>query len=181
MENEELIQMIKTADGYFARGQMDDALQAYQAVLEQDQSVAWAHSRVGAIFAQKGDLDRAEQSLLQALELDPELPQAHSNLGNIHYTRGEFDQAVERYKTAVKLDPSNPVYHQNLHAAFKRQNKYGDAVKSLKQSHKLTRETAVKNTKSELQAAKRRFGCATSVVMISVLLFGVVLLVAYAI
>lgn len=180
MENEELTQMIKAADALFSRGDTDEALKGYQAVLEQDPSMAWAHSRIGAILAQKGDLDAAEQSLLKALEIDPELPQAHSNLGNIHYTRGHFDQAVERYQMATKLDPANPLYHQNLHAAYKRQKKYGDAVKSLKHSHKLTRETATKNTKAEFKSIKRRFGC-TSVIAITLLLVGAMFVFAYAI
>lgn len=180
MENEGLVQMIKEADAEFARGHMDEALRGYRAVLEQDPSMAWAHSRIGAILAQKGDLDGAEQSLIKAMELDPELPQAHSNLGNIYYSRGEFDKAVERYQTATKLDPSNPLYHQNLHAAYKRQKKYAEAVKSLKHSHKLTRETATKNTKAEFQTIKRRFGC-TSVIVITLLLMGALFAVAYAI
>lgn len=180
MENEELTQMIKEADAQYTLGRTDEALRGYQAVLEQDQSMAWAHSRVGAILAQKGDLDGAEQSLLKALELDPELPQAHSNLGNVHYTRGEYDQAVERYQIATKLDPANPLYHQNLHAAYKRQKKFADAVKSLKHSHKLTRDTATKNTKAELQTIKKRVGC-TSVIAITLLLIGALFVVAYAI
>ncbi|HYF80320.1 MAG TPA: tetratricopeptide repeat protein [Symbiobacteriaceae bacterium] len=180
MENEVLAQMIKEADAQFARGAVDEALREYQAILEQDSSVAWAHSRVGAILAQKGNLEEAEQSLLKALEFDSELPQAHSNLGNIHYTRGNFDQAVERYQIATKLDPANPLYHQNLHAAYKRQKKYAEAVKSLKQSHKLTRETSVKNTKAEFQSVKRRFGC-TSVIAILLLLTGAMFVIAYAI
>lgn len=171
MENEELIQMIKDADALFSRGRLDDALEAYKSILELDSSVAWAHSRIGAILAQKGDLDGAEQSLLYALELDPELPQAHSNLGNLHYTRGEYEQAVERYQTASKLDPSNPLYHENLHAAFKKQKKLTEAVKSLKQSHKLVRETATEKTKREFKTMRRRFGC-TSVLVVLVLLAG---------
>lgn len=180
MENEELTQMIKEADALYSRDATDEALQAYQTILGQDPSVAWAHSRIGAILAQKGNIDAAEQSLLKALELDPELPQAHSNLGNIHYTRGNFDLAVERYQNATKLDPSNPLYHQNLHAAYKRQKKLTEAVKSLKHSHKLTRETATKNTKAEFKSMKRRVGC-TSVIAISVVLVGVMFIIASAI
>ncbi|HWI63838.1 MAG TPA: tetratricopeptide repeat protein [Symbiobacteriaceae bacterium] len=174
MENEERAQLIKEADALFARGRIDDALNAYSAILEQDPTVAWAHSRIGAIFAQKGDLDLAEQALLKALELDPELPQAHSNLGNIHYTRGEYDQAVERYQTASKLDPNNPLYHENLHAAYKKQKKLSEAVKALKHSHKLVRQNSTQQTKSEFQNLKRKVGCA-SVLVITVLMIGVVI------
>ncbi|HYF92939.1 MAG TPA: tetratricopeptide repeat protein [Symbiobacteriaceae bacterium] len=169
MENEELAQWIKAADAQYAKGRTDGAFEAYTAVLQQDPAVAWAHSRIGAILAQRGRLDEAEQSLNKALELDPELPQAHSNLGNIYYTRGEYDRAVERYQIAAKLDPANPVYHENLHAAFKKQKKYTEAVKALKQSHKLVRDKANVETRSQFQGMKRRFGCA-SVLLVSALL-----------
>lgn len=174
MENEERAQQIREADALFARGRADEALDAYTAILEQDPTVAWAHSRVGAIFAQKGDLDVAEQALLRALELDPELPQAHSNLGNIHYTRGEYDKAVERYQKAAELDPTNPLYHENLHAAYKKQQKLTDAVKALKHSHKLVRQSSAQQTKSEFQSLKRKVGC-TSVIAITALLIGAVI------
>ena len=169
MDNEELAELIRAADAHYAKGHTDEAFETYTAVLQQDPTVAWAHSRIGAILAQRGMLEAAQQCLEKAMELDPELPQAQSNLGNIHYSRGEFDKAVERYQMATKLDPTNPIYHENLHAAFKKQKKYMEAVKSLKHSHKLVREKANSDTRSQFQGVKRRIGC-TSVLVVSTLL-----------
>lgn len=180
MENEALIQLIKEADALYADGRIDAALDAYTAILAQDPSVAWAHSRIGAIAAQRGNLEAAEQSLTRALELDPELPQARSNLGNIHYSRGQYEQAVECYQAAAKMDPTNPLYHENLHAAYKKLNRVSDAVKALKHSHKLVRELSTKQTRAELQGVKRKMGC-VSVFVILVLLISATSAVFYII
>lgn len=174
MENEELAQQIREADALYTRGRTDEAMQAYMDILEKDETIAWAHSRIGAILAQEGKLEAAEQALTKALELDPELPQAHSNLGNIFYTRGQFDQAIERYQTAAKLDPTNPLYHENLHAAYKKQKKLSEAVKSLKQSHKLTREKSKDSTRSDFQTLKRKVGCTSVIAVLLLITAGVI-------
>jgi len=170
MENEVLTQLIKEADALYADGRIDAALDAYTAILEQDASVAWAHSRIGAIQAQRENLDAAEQSLTRALELDPELPQARSNLGNIHYSRGQYEKAVECYQAAAQLDPTNPLYHENLHAAYKKLNRVADAVKALKHSHKLVRELSTQQTKAEVQNVKRKMGCVSVFVVLALLI-----------
>ena len=80
-------------------------------VLAEDETIAWAHSRTGAILAQLGDLEAAEAHLRRAIELDPNLPQAHSNLGNLDYSRGAYEAALEKYKTAVaNWTPTTPLF-----------------------------------------------------------------------
>ncbi|HYG59901.1 MAG TPA: tetratricopeptide repeat protein [Symbiobacteriaceae bacterium] len=184
MEQEELTQRIAAADALYGRGQMEQALAAYQAILSEENSVAWAHSRVGGILAQRGELEAAAEALHKALELDADLPQAHSNLGNIYYTRGEFEQAIACYKEATRLDPHNPLYYENLHAAYKRMKKYGEAVASLKQAHRVGREAARNETSSAVRristSAKRRLGCLPTAIVLLVLATGLLLTLAWA-
>lgn len=165
MEQERMTQLIAEADQLYSRGRLDDAFDAYQAIIAEDDTVAWAHSRVGGILAQRGELDEAERALTRALELDPELPQAHSNLGNVHYTRQQYEQAVACYKEAARLDPENPIYYENQHAAYKRMKKFGEAVAVLKRAHKLARQpgkSASGTKKSSAEGTggtRRRLGC----------------------
>src|SRR5690606_22978497 len=74
MEHEERSAILKEADALYARGKLEEALELYRRVLAEDDTVAWAHSRTGAILAQLGDLDAAEAHLRRAIELDPKLP-----------------------------------------------------------------------------------------------------------
>lgn len=158
MENQELAARLKEADALYADAKMEAALKLYRAVLAEDDSIAWAHSRVGAILAQFNDLEGAEQALLRAIELDPMLPQAHSNLGNIYYARGQYEAALTKYKEAVAIDKSNPTFHENLHAAYKKLGKLSEAVAALKQAHRLERENARAEAKAKMSAMKETFG-----------------------
>jgi len=163
MEHEERSPILNEADALYARGRLEEALELYRKVLAEDETVAWAHSRTGAILAQLGDLDAAEAHLLRAIELDPQLPQAHSNLGNIHYSRGAYEAALEKYKAAVALDPNNPTFYKNLHAAYKRLGKLNEAVESIKKAQRLKRSHMREEANREMTAMrgdlKRRLGC----------------------
>lgn len=163
METEELKQLQDWADRLYKEGHLDQALSAYEAVTEAEPGHAWSHSRIGAIMAQWERFDEAEVALSRAIELDPKLAQAHSNLGNIYYVRGDYEGALRKYQDAIAINPDNPVFHQNLHAVNKKLGKLSDAVAALKRSHKLEREAAKEEAKSQMafstKRLKRRLGC----------------------
>lgn len=163
MEHGERSPLLKEADALYARGRLEEALELYRQALAEDETLAWAHSRTGAILAQLGDLDAAEAHLLRAIELDPQLPQAHSNLGNIHYSRGAYEAALEKYQKAVALDPNNPTFYENLHAAYKRLGRLDKAVASIKHAQRLKRTQVRQEAGQEMAAlrgsVKRRLGC----------------------
>lgn len=156
MDNQKMETLLKEADSLYQKARLDAALTAYQAVLAEDDTIAWAHSRMGAILAQMGDLEGAEKALLRAIELDPKLPQAHSNLGNIYYARGDYEGALRKYKEAVALDSHNPTYHENLHAAYKKLGKLSEAVAALKQAHRLERELGKEEARAKMAAMKQK-------------------------
>ncbi len=163
MEQEERSPVLKQADDLYARGRLEEALQLYREVLAEDETIAWAHSRTGAILAQLGDLEAAEAHLRRAIELDPNLPQAHSNLGNLDYSRGAYEAALEKYKTAVALDPNNPTFYENLHAAYKRLGRLHEAVEAIKKAQRLKRTHFQEEARQDMAAMrgslKRRAGC----------------------
>lgn len=163
MEEKDTTQLITEADSLYSAGRLREALLAYQEALEQDDTLAWAHNRIGAIRAQQGDLEAAEASFKHALELNPDLPQAHSNLGNLLFSRGKYQEALEKYQAAVKLNPDNPLFHENLHAALKKLGRMTEAIKALKLAHRLNRDQAKTDAKERLDTmrtrAKGRFGC----------------------
>lgn len=180
MENQELTAQVKEADALYATAKLEEALRMYRAALAEDDSIAWVHSRIGAILAQMNDLPGAEEALQRAIELDPSLPQAHSNLGNIYYGRGEYEAALAKYKQAVALDSTNPTFHENLHAAYKKLGKLGDAVASLKQAHRLDRDQAKTEAKAKMAEIKQRVsrrGCLGSATFFVILTISAILLI----
>lgn len=174
MENETTTSLVAKADALYAEGQIDEALETYRAAVAEDESQAWAYSRIGGILAQRGDLEGSEAALTKALELDPDLPQAHSNLGNLYYTRGNYEEAAVQYRAAIALHPENPIYHENLHAAYKRMKKYSEAVAALKQAHRLQRDSARGAAKEEVEkrtsVLKRKLGCLSTLAILGITL-----------
>lgn len=176
MENEERSGILKEADDLYAKGRLEEALERYRQVLAEDETVAWAHSRIGAILAQLGDLDAAEVHLRRAIELDPKLPQAYSNLGNIDYSRGAYEAALEKYKKAVELDPDNPTFYENLHAAYKRLGKVYEAVEAIKKAQRLKRSQFRQEAGQDMArlsgSVKRRLGCLPAGVLLALAVLG---------
>ena len=171
--------ILKEADDLYARGNLEEALERYRRVLAEDETVAWAHSRTGAILAQLGDLDAAEAHLRRAIELDPKLPQAYSNLGNLDYSRGAYEAALEKYKKAVELDPDNPTFYENLHAAYKRLGKVYEAVEAIKKAQRLKRsqfrQEAGQDMANMSGSLKRRLGCLPTGVLLALAVLGLAL------
>lgn len=181
MEDQAMNQLIAEADRLYTENRLEDALDLYTDVIQQDPTIAWAYSRIGAILAQTGKPESAEAALMKAVELDPTLPQAHSNLGNLHYAKGEYQEALTRYQNAALLDPNNPIFQENLHAAYKKLRKYSEAVSALKRAHKLAREAAKAGKRGETRVSSRYLprgsGCLGRTLMIAiVLIVGLVLL-----
>lgn len=173
MEQNDVTNLLKQADQLYAQGRLEDAREFYEQALDQDQTLAWAHNRIGAILAQLGEAEAAEQAFLKALELDSALPQAHSNLGNLYFSRGDYDSALAKYKEAVALDPSNPVFHENLHAAYKKLRKFTEAVAALKLAHRLQREASKAEARVKFGHLKgtmqKRMGCGGATMLIILL------------
>lgn len=178
MEAERVKVLLQEADAHYKQGDLDAALKAYREVLAEDDKVAWAYSRIGAILAQFGDQEAAEESLHKAIELDPTLPQAHSNLGNIYYARGDYERALEKYQEAVRLDPHQPVYYENLHAANKQLGRIGDAVAALKKAQRLYQENAREEARSRLREARANLGGRGCLGTAALVLLPVILLIA---
>ncbi|MGE5675749.1 MAG: tetratricopeptide repeat protein [Mycobacterium leprae] len=166
--------LIQKADSLYGQGQLQEALQAYTDALNENPSLAWAFSRIGAIHAQLGDDRQAEEALLKALAIDPHLAQAHSNLGNIFYARGEYAEALAKYREAVTLNPDNPVFHQNMHAVYKKLGKLSEAVRELKQADRLSRSQARAESKAAYEGMKTklkgRAGCFGTVAVMLILI-----------
>lgn len=180
MEHKDLDAIISEADSLYSHGRLNEALDAYHDALDRDSNSAWAHSRVGAILAQKGDLAGAEQALRKSIELDPSLPQAHSNLGNVHYARGEYDAALDKYQEAISLSPTTAVYHENLHAAYKKLGKLGDAVIALKQAHRLEREGSKAEAKNRIETVKQRVKGRVGCLPVLITLVAIPLIIVHA-
>jgi tetratricopeptide (TPR) repeat protein len=83
----------KKASIFLKRGLLDQALQAFQDVLNADHTFAPAHEGMGQTFLLLGKLPQSETHLQHAIALDASLWRSHNLLGMVHDHQRRFDAA----------------------------------------------------------------------------------------
>ena len=113
---------------WFARGialeedpaMQNEALAAYQKVLEFQPNHAAAHINLGTLHYNRQDFVLAEKHYRAALQADPRYALAYFDLGNVLDETGRVQEAIQTYKTALQLAPTYADAHYNLALAFEK-------------------------------------------------------------
>ncbi len=95
-------------------GQLDDALAIYESLIQNDPTLAQAHSLRGVVLLQRHDDAAALESLDRAIALSPDDHGSHINRGNALRRLGRFDEAADAFDAAIRLSPESEVAHINL-------------------------------------------------------------------
>jgi tetratricopeptide (TPR) repeat protein len=101
---------------------IDQAIDAYQKVLELNPSAAGALVNLGTIFYRQRRFDQAEKYYARAIVADPQYPLAQFNLGNLYDEQGRLKEAHDHYKRALALSPQYADAHFNLALLSERLN-----------------------------------------------------------
>jgi tetratricopeptide (TPR) repeat protein len=107
---------------------VEDAVGAYQKVLELNPGAAGALVNLGTIYYRLRKFPEAEKYYLAAIEADPGYPLAQFNLGNLYDEQGRLPEALDFYRRALVLNPQYADAHFNLALLCERQ---GDAMKAV--------------------------------------------------
>jgi tetratricopeptide (TPR) repeat protein len=107
---------------------VEDAVDAYQKVLELNPGAAGALVNLGTIYYRLRKFPEAEKYYLAAIEADPGYPLAQFNLGNLYDERGRLPEAVDFYRRALSLNPHYADAHFNLALLCERQ---GESMKAV--------------------------------------------------
>ena len=107
---------------------VEDAVGAYQKVLELNPGAAGALVNLGTIYYRLRKFVEAEKYYLAAIEADPGYPLAQFNLGNLYDEQGRLPEALDFYRRALALNPNYADAHFNLALLCERQ---GDALKAV--------------------------------------------------
>lgn len=114
MKNTDLLNAIEQADRLRDLEQMEEALCAYQSIVDDYPDAPEAHYKLGTLYGRLEQTKLAEASYRNALSLWPRYPEANNNLGLIHMQRGDFDAAEVCYRTALAERPDFLNAHLNL-------------------------------------------------------------------
>jgi tetratricopeptide (TPR) repeat protein len=113
---------LREAEAWFQKGlemeetgaPIEQAIEAYQKVLEFNPEAAGALVNLGTIYYRQRKLVEAETYYRQAVEADPDYPLAQFNLGNLYDEQGRLDDAFLYYRRALELSPNYADAHFNL-------------------------------------------------------------------
>ena len=82
-----------------------DAIYAFNRVLELDPKLAGAYYNRGRAYGELGNYNQAIADCTRAIELDPKKAEAHYNRGVAYDKLGNYQQAIADYTRAIELDP----------------------------------------------------------------------------
>jgi tetratricopeptide (TPR) repeat protein len=90
-----------------AKGDLDHALQDYDASLQLDPYAANHYNNRGVIYRIKGDLLRAVEEYGKAIVLKPDYIAAYYNRALAYREMGQFDNALTDFNSALRINPYN--------------------------------------------------------------------------
>ncbi|OUJ11358.1 tetratricopeptide repeat protein [Acetobacter okinawensis] len=93
---------------------LQDAVVAYQAVLQRNPDDAYALSNYGGLLCTLGEFHAAQELLARAVRLKPDMADAWSNYGNVLYEQQDYAGAIAAFKKCLTLQPQHGLALSNL-------------------------------------------------------------------
>lgn len=135
---DQIVRDFKEGARLLEAGQLDEAIQKYQNVLQLNPRSEDANFNLGIAYARQGKLREAEKHYREAIRLMPQYAEAHNNLGNVLASQNRLDEAIAHFEAALKILPDHATAHNNLGSVLARQGRipeaafhFAEAVKSL--------------------------------------------------
>jgi tetratricopeptide (TPR) repeat protein len=107
---------------------VDQAVEAYQKVLEFNPAAAGALVNLGTIYYRQRQFAEAEKYYARAIAADPDYALAQFNLGNLFDEQGRTADALKHYRQALALNANYADAHFNLALLCERM---GDQLKAV--------------------------------------------------
>ena len=113
---------IRESEAWFQKGleleetgaPVEQAIRAYEKVLELNPSAAGALVNLGTIYYRQRKFVEAEKYYERAIDADPSYPLAQFNIGNLYDEQNRVAEALFHYRQALTLNPKYADAHFNL-------------------------------------------------------------------
>jgi tetratricopeptide (TPR) repeat protein len=149
---------IQAAAALHTAGRLDEAEQAYKALLAKEPRNPDLLNLYGALIGQKGDLAESIRLIGEAIALKPDDPsyywnlataqaalgnivaalQIYLDLGNAHLKQGRFDEALATYEQGLRVAPENPQLATNAGVVLGKLHRWDEAIERFSQALKHT-------------------------------------------
>ncbi len=124
---------LQSASVSLARGDLDSARTACEAVLESDPGQPGALHMLGFVYLTTGDAARGAELIRQALAVQPQNFHGLLHLGNALKALGQVEEAVASYQRAIELSPGLAEAHNNLGNALRQLGREPEAREAFEQ------------------------------------------------
>jgi protein O-mannosyl-transferase len=138
------------------KGDLDAAIQEYQAALGINPSYADAHYNLGNAFIKKGHPDAAIQEYRETLLINPKHAGAHYSLGAALANNGNLDAAIQEYRIALRLNPNDTKAHTNLGVALANKGSLDAAIQEFQEVLRIRPNDAKAQTNLGIALAQKR-------------------------
>ncbi|MGV8126211.1 MAG: tetratricopeptide repeat protein [Methanothrix sp.] len=118
-------------------GKYDEAIQAYDKVIELKPDYVEAWSNKGNALYDQGKYDEAIQAYDEAIRFNPNYVNAWSNKGSALGKQGKYEEAIKAYDEAIRLNPNYVNAWSNKGNALSKQGKYEEAIKAYDEAIRL--------------------------------------------
>lgn len=116
---DEIDGLFAVASNHFQAGQIRQAEEVYQRILNMHPDNPRALHALGVIAFHKGNEEDAIELISRVLSLREDYADAHNSLGNILLKQGKHQQAAASYRSALTLNPELVIAHANLGNALR--------------------------------------------------------------
>jgi len=117
---------------FAAKGQFDDAIEAYRQALDIKPDFAEVHYNMGIVFVDKGRFDDAIKAYGQAIAIKPDYADAHYNMGIAFKAKGQIDDAIKAYRQTLSIKSDDAEAHYNIAISLVKIGRFKEAIEAFK-------------------------------------------------
>lgn len=126
-----------------AKGQLEEAVEAYRQVININPKFSWWHYNLGKSLFKLGRLYEAALAHHRALELNPNSAWFHHDLAEVFAKQGKLEEAARLYSKAIEIEPDFYLFHNSLGQVLAQQEKVDDAIFRYRQAVELRPQSAL--------------------------------------
>jgi len=119
---------------FYYRGNLIEALEEFQAVIEEDSTNPRAYFFLGNTYRRLEDYNSAQRAYQLALEIDPGYGTVKQRLAELSFNQENWETAAELYQTLIEEEPDKFEYRFCLGVSLFKTNKLSQALEQLEQA-----------------------------------------------
>jgi tetratricopeptide (TPR) repeat protein len=113
------------------RGQLSEAEDLYQQVLDRDPENSKVLNLLGYLYHQIRDYELAIKLIGQAIFVDPEQPYFYHTAGKVYFANRNFEDAIDAFRQAINLGDATAENYDCLINSLEADNRYEEATQAI--------------------------------------------------